>query len=78
MVGPAGLVADAVVVSAEGCEVVDVCGSAFRPWGAVVEVAVGGGHATSWEDAGGVSGFDLAALTGGWSSAGETVVYRLS
>ena len=63
LVGPSGLVFDAVVVAAEGCEVVDAGFSAVYPSGPVVEVTVDGWHAASGEDAGLVAGLDVATLS---------------
>ena len=60
-VAPSGMVFDAVVVAAQGCEVLFVGLAAFGVTRGVVEVAVGGGHAASGEDTGVVSGFDCAA-----------------
>ena len=61
LVGPS-VVFEAVVGSAECCEVVRDGGSAFCPCGGVVEVAVCGRHATSREHTGPVASFYFAAL----------------
>lgn len=58
LVFPEVLVSSGVVVAAEGDEVADAGGSAFGVGDAVVEVALGGGHAAPGEYAGGVEGFD--------------------
>ncbi len=45
---------------------------------AVVEVAVGGGHATAGEHTVGVVGLDFSALAGGGASSGDAVVDDLA
>ncbi len=71
LAGPSGFVVDDVVMSAEGVELVGVGETPFRIGGAMVEVAAGGGDATSGEDTGLVSDFDLAAHRLCGSAAGE-------
>lgn len=44
----------------------------------MIEVTVGGRHATAGKDAGGVAGFDVSALVGGRPPSGEAAVQRLS
>ena len=67
-------VADAnVVVAASGGEVAGLGGVGLVPGFGVVEVALAGGHATSWESTEWMMGFDLALLGGGGSSSGDAV-----
>jgi len=54
-VGPATKVPVAVVVAAEGSEVLAAGGPASGPGDAVVEIAVGGGHTAAREHAGPVA-----------------------
>ncbi len=44
----------------------------------MVEVTFGGGHATSGEHAGRVTGLYCATLTGGWSTPRDTTVKDLA
>ncbi len=78
LVVPVGLVADFVVVAAEGGEVGWFGGSPLAIGDLVVEVGVGGGHATAGEYAVGIGGFDLATVAGGGASAGDAVVDDLA
>ena len=64
------MVFDAVVVAAEGGEVVDGGGSAVFPRLGVVEVVVGRGYAAAGEHTGRLLGFDESLLGGVWSPAG--------
>jgi hypothetical protein len=63
---PSGLVADPMIVTAKGDEIVDAGGSTFGPGDPMVEVTGGGGHPTAGEDTGGVGGLHLSALTPRW------------
>ena len=74
MVCPAGLVPEAVIVAAQRYELLAGGWSSLREGNAVVEVAVGGGHAAPGEDTGGVEGFDPAALAGGGATPGGATV----
>ena len=74
LVGPVGVVSEVVVVAAERCQVAGVGGSTVGPGLAVVEVAVDGRHPTAGKDTGPLAGFDVAALGGGGSAAGNPVV----
>jgi hypothetical protein len=78
LVFPTESVSDLVVVATEGDQLLDAGLSAFCPRDAVVEVAISGRHSTTWEDAGGVATFDLPALSGGGSPAGDAVVDGLA
>jgi len=73
LVFPSGLMSDPMVMSADGDEMVDPGGSAFRPEDAMVEATVGGGHPTSREQTSPVPGLDLAALGGRRPPAGGAV-----
>jgi len=70
LVGPVGVVFEAVVASAEGGEVGGVGGSVGVGDG-VVEVAVAGGPVAGGEDAGAVAG---GGEGGGWAVAAGAVV----
>ena len=72
-----GLVLEPVVVTAEWCEISDVCGSAFRPREGVVDVALCGGHSAVRENACQVAGFDASLLVGRWPPAGGAVPERV-
>ena len=78
LVGPAGLVAEAMVVAAEGSEVRGDGGPAFGVRDAVVDVAVSGGHAAAGKHTTGVGGFDLATLADGGAPAGGSGVDDLT
>src|SRR3990172_1058986 len=77
LVFPTESVSDLVVVATEGDQLVSGGRSALRPGDAVVEVAVGGRHSTTWEDAGGVATFNVPALSSGGAPGGGGVGDRL-
>ena len=77
-VGPAGLVADAVVVSAEGGEIADLSRAALRPGDLVVEITGAGGHATPGKHTTRMEGFDMTLLAGSRSTSRQSLVNRHS
>ena len=68
------MVADAVVVAAGGSQVTRGGAATLEPGDAVVDVAVGGGHATAGEHTGGMAGLNLSALGSSGAAAGDTAV----
>jgi hypothetical protein len=78
LVRPTGSVSDLVIVATERNKIVDAGWSAVGRLNSVVEVTVDGRHSTTRKNAGGVAAFDVPALSGGGSPAGDAVVDGLA